>query len=750
MIVMDVAAKVMELNGIKQLNPAQRAAVGSGLLSESNMVIAAPTASGKTMIAEMAMLHALLKGRKALYIVPLKALASEKFHEFKDRYEKLGYRVAISVGDLDSSDRWLSGYDIIIATSEKIDSLLRHGSPWIMDVGLVVADEIHLLDSPDRGPTLEMVLTKIRRLSNPRILALSATISNHTEIAEWLDAEPVRSDYRPVKLYTGVVFDGKANFAPRRAFDVPGSGDVQDIILDTLRRGKQALAFINTRRGTESAAEKLSHLLLKKSSDGEKQNLAGLSDEIRHVLEHPTRQCERLADCVRGGAAFHHAGLASKQRKIIEDGFRAGTIKVICATPTLSMGLNLPAYRILIRDLKRFSSFRGMDYISVLEIQQMAGRAGRPKYDTEGEAILLPKSESEAKYAWNNYVKGEPERIHSKLGVEPVLRTHVLALIASGICATRQQLMDFFFRTFYAHQYKDLGALGGMIDKVIAMLIDFGFVEGITPAVRKQDSPFRPASELMARKGRNDEALSPTLIGRRVSELYIDPLTARHIITHLNKCRQEVDFLPLLHMLCNTVEMNPLPSLKKGEDEEIGSLIAAEERRLMVDVPNTYSWEYEEFQRSVKAALVFNDWAEEAGEDAIMERRGVSPGELHARLERMDWMLYSAQELALLLGLKDMLNDIRKSRIRVKNGIKEELLPFVRLRGIGRVRARKLWSAGIRSVADLRKAPLPALERILGEKTAADVRQQLGPETAAEDKPSKQERLDFDANEHGE
>jgi helicase len=686
------------------------------------MVIAAPTASGKTLTAEIAALHMLWKGRKVLYIVPLKALASEKFHEFKAKYEPLGFRTAMSVGDLDSSDNWLSSYDIIIATSEKLDSLLRHGSPWIMDVGLVIADEIHLLDSPERGPTLEIVLTKIRRLSNPRILALSATVSNFKEMSDWLDAEPVKSDYRPVKLYTGVVFDGKANFVPRREFAVPGSGSVDDMIADTLDKNKQALAFINTRRSAESSAEKLSLMVSRKISPGDAENLLGVSDKLRHALEHPTKQCHRLADCVRGGVAFHHAGLSSKQRKIIEDEFRAGAIKVICATPTLSMGLNLPAYRILIKDLKRFSSFRGMDFMPVIEIQQMAGRAGRPRYDTEGEAILLPKSESEARYAWENYIKGEPEKIYSKLGVEPVLRTHVLALVASGICSTRKDLMDFFFRTFYAHQYKDLSAMEGIIDKVISLLIGFGFIEGNGVEKKKTENPFIRASDV---KSAGSEVLRPTLIGRRVSELYIDPLTAHHIITHLKKAK-EISIFPLLHMLCETAEMKPLASVKKAESEEIESVIMSEERRLLVAPPGQFSWEYEEFMRSIKTAMVFSDWADEKGEDSIFEERGISPGELHSRIERMDWMMYSAQELALLLGLKELLTPIRRSRLRVKHGIREELLPLIRLRGIGRARARKLWSSNMRSISELRKAPQSALENILGEKTAADVRQQLG------------------------
>ena len=199
----DVMKKVLELSGFDSLNPVQKLAVDNGVLDGKSLVLAAPTASGKTLVAEMAALNAVMQGMKVVYIVPLKALASEKYDEFKKKYEPMGIRTAMSIGDLDSSDPWLARYDIIIVTSEKMDSLLRRGIPWISEIGLVVADEVHLLDSPDRGPTLEVVLTRLRQVASPSILALSATISNYEEIAGWLDAGFVKSDWRPVDLHSG-------------------------------------------------------------------------------------------------------------------------------------------------------------------------------------------------------------------------------------------------------------------------------------------------------------------------------------------------------------------------------------------------------------------------------------------------------------------------------------------------------------------------------------------------------------------
>jgi helicase len=184
-------------SGITQLNPPQQQAVDAGLLDGEDMIVASPTASGKTFIAELAMVEKAVKeGKTAVYVVPLKALASEKYEDFSDRYEDLN--VKISVGDLDDAGEYLENADIVIVTSEKLDSMLRHNPSWIHDIGLLVIDEIHLLTSKNRGPTLEVTLTKLRDMLEFQLLGLSATISNSGELAEWLDAELVESDYRPV------------------------------------------------------------------------------------------------------------------------------------------------------------------------------------------------------------------------------------------------------------------------------------------------------------------------------------------------------------------------------------------------------------------------------------------------------------------------------------------------------------------------------------------------------------------------
>jgi len=741
-----VVEKVLKASGFQHPNPVQKAALNAGLLDGKNLVVAAPTASGKTLVAEIAALNTIMKqGRKVVYIVPLRALASEKFDDFKHKYETMGIRVALSMGDLDRADSRLARYDLIVITSEKLDSLLRRGIPWLEDVGLVVADEIHLMDSPNRGPTLEIVLTRLRQVSNPSILALSATISNFEELADWLDAKPVKSTWRPVKLYTGICFDGILDFIPKRRLSIHSpETPLRSLVEDTLEKSKQALVFVNTRKGAESAAEKIGLNIKKKLKPEQSAELKGLSGKALNMLERPTTQCRRLSACIANGTAFHHAGLANKQRALIEQSFKDGKIKFICATPTLSMGCNLPAYRTIIRDLKRFSSFSGMDYLPVLEIQQMAGRAGRPEFDSEGEAILIPKNKAEAEYAWDNYINGEPEKIHSKLGVEPVLRTHVLALIASEVTSTKKELMDFFFKTFYAHHYKDLSKIEGILNKVIGMLKDFEFIEGEKKEAKEDNNKtndeeplFKKASQLTQRE---NELLRPTKVGRRVAELYLDPLTAHKIIESLKAAHekgQQLRTFPIVHLASNTMEMRPLMNMRKPDYEEIEELLIQEGKSLLETPPGEWDIGYDDFLRSVKTAHVLNQWAEECGEDRLLEKYGTTPGEMRARLDNADWLLYSMHELTLLLGHKEQLTPIRKARIRIKYGVKEELLPLVRLKGLGRVRARKLFTNNVHGLADLRKIPLQRLGQIIGPKTANQVKDQLG-ETDAKDSDKKE------------
>jgi helicase len=409
---------VFEREGITDLYPPQAEALPAALEGK-NIVLAIPTASGKTLVAYLAILKKVMAHRKALYIVPLRALAREKYDELK-QFESLGISVGLSVGDYDSKGDELERYDILIATSEKADSLLRHRTNWLNQISIIIADEIHLINDPNRGPTLEVILALFRQI-NPaaQIIALSATINNSLELALWLNADHFTSEWRPVELKEGVYFDGDVYFGDNSVLPVEKTGNaVQDLVLDILKAKGQCLIFVNTRRSAENLAETLGDTIIQTLNDGEITELVDASEKLRTAQLEITTMISRLKNMIKKGGAFHHAGLTNTHRKIVEENFRNGKIKVLVATPTLAAGINLPARRVIIRDLGRYDANFGYRPIPVLEIKQMFGRAGRPKYDTVGEAIAIAKGDSDKSKIMERYILGEPERIYSKLGME--------------------------------------------------------------------------------------------------------------------------------------------------------------------------------------------------------------------------------------------------------------------------------------------------------------------------------------------
>ncbi|MBI4452287.1 hypothetical protein HY637_02575 [Candidatus Woesearchaeota archaeon] len=486
---------------------------------------------------------------------------------------------------------------------------------------------------------------------------------------------------------------------------------VLNIAIDTIRIGKQALIFVNTKKSAEKTAEEIS-----KKLKSENEVLDSLSESALSSLSKPTKQCERLAYCLKKGIAFHHAGLVQKQKDIIEDNFRNGIIKIICCTPTLAYGVDLPAFRAIIKDLKRYT-VHGLSWIPVLDYMQMSGRAGRPNYDNEGQSITIAISNSEKEKIEERYVNGAPEEIYSKLAVEPVLRTYVLSLIAANFITAKKDLFDFFDKTFYAHQFKDLRRLHSIISKVIDMLEEWEFI------MVSGDGDFASANELKEQK------FKATLIGKRVAELYIDPLTANFMITCLrNASDKKLDAFSFLQMASHTLEIRPMLKVGLREHDKIQESMLEFSDFILENEPSMYEPEYEEFLNSVKTAIMFNSWINEQDEQFLLEEYNIRPGELRAKIDIADWLLYSAEEISKIMHYQYLVKEIVKLRLRLKYGVKEELLPLVRLENIGRVRARILFRNRIRDIKDAKNADLSTLTQLLGEKIALGVKKQLGQE----------------------
>src|SRR5437773_2479992 len=285
--------EILKGQGIEELSPPQVDAIGPALLGE-NLVLAIPTASGKSLVAYLAILASVLRKGKALYIVPLRALAAEKYEDLKE-FEPLGIKVGISVGDYDSVDPTLEKFDVIVATSERADSLLRHRTNWLQQLSVVVADEVHLINDGDRGPTLEVTLAKLRQV-NPgaQVLALSATIKNSEQLARWLEAEHVKSEWRPVPLKEGVYFDSLVHFKDGSIQEVKvDEDDLSGLVTDVMASGGQALVFVNTRRSAEALARNLARDIREKLSDKDSENLKKIADQLARGQEEATSMAAR-------------------------------------------------------------------------------------------------------------------------------------------------------------------------------------------------------------------------------------------------------------------------------------------------------------------------------------------------------------------------------------------------------------------------------------------------------------------------
>lgn len=700
----DRVVDALQRAGFRELHPPQAEAIPI-TLEGRNLVAAIPTASGKSLIGYVAALKTLVEHQgHVLYIVPLKALASEKRDDFL-QFADLGINVHMSTGDLDSEDRGIDKADIIIATSEKADSMIRHGSRWMDEVKLVIADEIHMIHDPGRGPTLEVALTKMmRRRSDLQVIALSATISNADDLADWLHASLVRSDWRPVPLMEGAYLPGRIVFGDRTEKAVPPREDaVSSLVLQAIEEGGQCLVFVNSRRSTEAEAVRLAGHLGPKVG----RELPRSEEALLEGDSESTATGRKLASCVRSGTAFHNAGLTYRQRKYVEDSFRAGTIKCIVATPTLAAGINLPARRVVVRDTYRYENGANVP-ISVMEVKQMCGRAGRPGYDPYGEAVLVAKNDRDFEHLMTDYVDHDTERLTSKLFQEKVLRSHILGIIATGDAESDEEIVDFMKDTFFGATSSLFG-----IESIVGDVVDF------------------LAGEKMVRRQGDSVVILP--FGKRVSDLYIDPVTASILRDAVLKIDDTTETMPILiaaAMTPDVVGMYP----KKCDEQRLDTEAEMWEDKLLVDPDDIEDYDYEYFRSDLKTAVLISDWMDEVPEEAMTDRMGIGPGDIRAKVDRMDWIIYAMGEIAYIFN-PDAIRKIRPLATRIRYGVKEELSELVSLRGVGRSRARILFNAGYTSkdsIAATDESVLAAMPKI-GPALARSMKDQVGSTATVDD-----------------
>ncbi len=637
-----------------------------------NLIVSTPTASGKTLLAEYGIVRALNNNGKAIYVVPMRALASEKFREF-EIYKNFGYKVVLEMGDMESLDVETLKYkysrlnfDVLFATAEKLDAILR-ANVSLKNLKFLVVDEIHFLGSPDRGSVYEILIAKLRKnFPDIQILGLSATIGNTDELAKWLDASLVQSSFRPVPL-TEII---------------ETKNDLNAIVAENLPKGN-ILIFTNSKKRCQDLCGELSEMSIFKNI-----NEVELSKEILNAVESPTEQCKLLTNFVKKGIAFHHAGLTNKQRELVEENFKNNKIKVIIATPTLAYGVNLPAHTVIIERLNRYTN-KGMVEIPVLEYKQMSGRSGRPKYDKEG-TVIIKANKAKEKHIREKYINGKPEDIESYILAEPNLRFHTLSLIPE--ISNVEEIIRFFDTTFGMFRYGNPEAVERNIINIISGLKDWKFAE------------------------EKNKKLNLTPAGNRINQMYIDPLTAeRYIVNFLNISSQfgSYDDISILFILCTATEM-PLLYISRGEEDDIlGEFLSQENHRYLEEIGG------DDYLEKFKTANMFNAWLSEKSENYIYSTFNAPPGLLHQKVEILQWLTYAACEIGKILKFPQI-KQLMEMHIKAKYGIGKELIELISIKGVGRVRARALFNAGFVNKDMLRKASVDEVARILKSKKIAE------------------------------
>jgi len=659
----DDVIEALKKRGITTLTPPQAEAVRKGLLEGRSLVVVAPTASGKTLIGELALINTWLNGGKGVYVSPLKALAEEKHEEFRF-WSSLGVKVGITTGDYDNPGEELRKYDWIVATYERMDSIFRLKPSWLSEVRTVVIDELHMVGDEDRGPIVELLAVR-SLLDNLQIVGLSATVGEPQILSEWLGSELVVSDWRPVKLIEGFYLSRKnlIVFSDGRLEEVPRKQTLpQHCYMKAVNENYQLLIFVQARKKAEELSSKLASLNL--------EEIPETKDLVRELesSEAPRTEVESLSKMVLRGLAYHHAGLSLASRKIIEKGFRNRILRAVVATPTLAAGINLPARRVVVYT-RRFEGF--LKPITVAEFKQMAGRAGRPQYDPYGEAIVADVSSEEEGWA---YVLGRPEPVKSALLQDRAVRISTLALIASGDARTPEDLVNIFEKTLACFMRGRKLSIN-MVRYGLRLLRDEGMIE------------------------ESGSLLRATKLGATVSRMYIDPLTA---VIILNDLRKIITAKPLYYL--TLIALTPDFGRVRVTNYRVYSTEARSSLTMgLIPEPPEDVEEigYYDWLRAYKIGKILNEWIEEVPEDEILSRHGIGSGDLRVLVETGEWLTYAASKVCDVAGLKEHSRRLEVLSARVSHGIKEELLDLVRVRGIGRVRARVLYDHGIKTVEEL-------------------------------------------------
>ncbi|HNR31281.1 MAG TPA: DEAD/DEAH box helicase [Candidatus Hydrogenedentes bacterium] len=706
------------------LLPLQELAVTRhNLFGDKNLLIQAPTSSGKTFIAEMAAVQTALRRKKVVYLVPLKALAEEKYADFREKYAAYGLKVIVSTRDRREFDRDFEegDFSVAVVVYEKLAQLLVRRPERLEEIDLVLADELELLSDPERWPMAELLLTRILHYGGAarRLIGLSAVIGGADRLAEWMGARLVQYERRPVELRHGVLYEGVFRYRTHNEFTEgeerlidAGDGSAWEQLTQNVRAfasaGEACLIFVKarheSRRGAESLAGRLDLPPAKRTI------------EALRKLE-ATRSRTALLETLSGGAAFHNTDLSPAERRAVEEGFRRGEILALVSTSTLAMGLNLPARNVFIAaDKWRYDNRLGMPWKSPIlhtEYENMGGRAGRyGSGHVFGRSILIATTPFDQETLWRRYVEGERERIDPRLAQTP-LEDHVLRLIASRSCRTLNEVLAFMERT--------LSGRWVWAETLTLDEVEFRLRAAVNRCVDAGVAVSHP-----------DGRIEATPFGHAVAAKGIAIETARALEHWIGQCETlPWPAIDLLFAAASTVDGRMLQvslTAREYDHANYPSVL----KRLTRDEPfaadtpmnrvrNGNAQPFFEEVRAMKAALFLHEWTEHAAIHDLEEHYHTTAGQVLAAAEQISWLVDATAAIAAAAGADPaFIERVRTLSERVQYGLREEALPLARCgAGLARNDILALAAQRLDTPAAIVAVPEKALTRWL---TAAQAR----------------------------
>lgn len=706
------------------LLPLQELAVKRyGLLGEGNLLVQAPTSSGKTFIGEMAAIHTALRRKKVVYLAPLKALAEEKYRDFHAKYAPMGLRVVISTRDHREHDRDLEEgrFSVAIMVYEKLSQLLVRRPERLAEIDLVIADELELLSDPERGAMTELLLTKVLQ-SGRRVLGLSAVIGHADRLAKWMRAQLVYYERRPIELRYGVIHDGTFRY---RTYNDFGHGEERladcdsespwEILTQNLAafvgRGESCLVFVKAKHESRRGASLLAGRVSLPAATN--------AIEALQALE-PTRSRDALMRTLENGIAFHNADLSPEEREIVETAFRSGEALAMVSTGTLAVGLNLPAQNVFISPEKwRYDERLDIPWKTPVlhhEYENMGGRAGR--YGSGfpfGRSMLIASSAFDQEALWRRYIEGEREPIEPRLANAP-LDTHVLRLVASRDCRTSEAVTLFLENTLTGkwiwNESYTRDEIGFRVRTAINRCIEL---------------------EMIREDGAGN--LHATGLGMAISGKGIGIETAKQL-THWIQHSERRPWHPLDLMLAAalTPDGRLLQVMLTAREYEQGDYLpqlkrATRDLDLAPGVPmnrlrqSTVTPFFDEV-RAIKGALFLHRWIEEAAMQDIEEEFHTMAGQVLGAAQQISWLVDAAAAVATAIGASSQLvEEMETLSRRLQHGVEEDLLPIARLDCPGLTRNGLLWlrGEGLLDPAMIEMCPVAALEQGLPAATAREL-----------------------------